>query len=408
MTQPEPSTLASEASAATQVDVVVPVHNEAHVLGENVGRLRSYLSDRFPFSWRITVVDNASTDETWDVAQALADSLPGVRAVHLDQKGRGLALRTAWGASDATVVAYMDVDLSTDLDALLPLVAPLLSGHSDVAVGSRLARGSQVVRGPRREVISRSYNLLLRVVLGAGFRDAQCGFKALRTEAVRVLLPLVEDDGWFFDTELLVLAERSGLRIHEVPVTWVDDPDSRVQVWRTAVDDLKGVWRILRHPRRLIDEGVASVAHRPDLPAGLGPHLVRFSAVGALSTLAYVALYNLLRASLGPWVANLVALLVTMVGNTQANRLWTFGRRGHRDLVRNHAAGGAAFIVGLAASTTALAVVRAMVDSPGRLLDTIALVLSGVLATAARFLLFRHWMYRSARRPPASARAHLP
>src|SRR5204863_1222385 len=166
------------------------------------------------------------------------------RAVHMDCKGRGRALRAAWSASTAEVVAYMDVDLSTDLDALLPLVAPLVSGHSDVAIGTRLAPGAEVVRGPKREAISRAYNLLLKAALGAGFSDAQCGFKAVRADVARELLPLIEDDGWFFDTELLVLAERNGLRIHEVPVDWIDDPDSRVDVVRTAAGDLRGLWRM--------------------------------------------------------------------------------------------------------------------------------------------------------------------
>jgi putative flippase GtrA len=381
---------------ATQVDVIVPVHNEAHVLADNVGRLHGYLSVRFPFSWRITVVDNASTDDTWAIARQLGATLPGVRALHLDRKGRGLALRTAWRQSDAQVVAYMDVDLSTDLDALLPLVAPLVSGHSDIAIGSRLTRGSRVVRGPRREVISRAYNLLLRLVLRTRIRDAQCGFKAGRAMAVRALLPLVEDDGWFFDTELLVLAERSGLRIHEVPVDWVDDPDTRVHLWRTAVGDLRGVWRILRHPRWMIDDGVAGVI-RPDLPVGLGPQLVRFSAVGAVSTVVYVVLYGLLRSPLGPWWANAAALLATMLGNTQANRAWTFGRGGRTGLARSYAAAGVAFVVGLATSTLALAAVRAVIDDPPLLADMIALVPASIVATAVRFLLFRHWIFRSGR-----------
>ena len=161
------------------VDVVVPVYNEERALEASVRRLHAYLTGDFPFSWRITIVDNASTDDTWARAERLGDDLPDVRVLHLDRKGRGFALRCAWIASDADVVAYMDVDLSTDLDALLPLVAPLVSGHSDVAIGSRLAPGSHVARHPKRELISRSYNLILRTVLATRVRDAQCGFKAV-------------------------------------------------------------------------------------------------------------------------------------------------------------------------------------------------------------------------------------
>jgi len=234
-----------EAPPSTAVDVVIPVFNEERSLGPCVDRLVEYLAADFPFSWRITIVDNASTDGTWAVAQRLADR-PGVEAVHLDVKGRGRALRAAWMASDAEVVAYMDVDLSTDLRALLPLVAPLLSGHSDVAIGSRLVQGATVVRGPLREVTSRTYNSLLRAVFRNRFRDAQCGFKALRSDVARLLVPEVADDEWFFDTELLLLAERTGLRIAEIPVDWVDDPDSRVDIARTALDDLRGMVRVAR------------------------------------------------------------------------------------------------------------------------------------------------------------------
>src|SRR3954453_19073383 len=250
------------------VDVVVPVYDEEADLDPSVRRLHAYLCERFPFTWRITIADNASRDGTPLVAARLAAELPGVRVVRLEEKGRGRALRAVWSASDATVLAYMDVDLSTDLDALLPLVAPLLSGHSDLAIGSRLARSARVVRGPKREVISRCYNAVLRVALRVRFSDAQCGFKAVRRDAADALLPAVRDDGWFFDTELLVLAQRRGLRIHEVPVDWVDDPDSRVDVVATALADLRGVARLL-------------VA---------GP-VARFAAIGVVSTLAYALLF---------------------------------------------------------------------------------------------------------------------
>ena len=231
-------------SEIPEVDIVVPVKNEERDLAPSVRRLVGYLRDAFPFTARVTIADNGSTDRTWLVARSLEAAFPEVRAVHLDLPGRGRALHEIWSSSDADLVAYMDVDLSTDLNALLPLVAPLLSGHSDVAIGTRLAHGARVVRGPKREIISRCYNLLLRVALGVKFSDAQCGFKVIRASQARQLLPLVADRGWFFDTELLVLAERAGLRIHEVPVDWTDDTDSRVDIIDTAVRDLHGIARV--------------------------------------------------------------------------------------------------------------------------------------------------------------------
>src|ERR1700745_2818923 len=227
-----------------QVDIVVPVRNEEGDLAPSIRRLVGFLRESFPFTARVTIADNGSNDATWAIADRRARELPEVRAVHIELPGRGRALHAIWSASDAEVLAYMDVDLSTDLNALLPLVAPLLSGHSDVAIGTRLARGSRVVRGAKRETISRCYNLLLKASLGVGFSDAQCGFKAIRTTAARELLPLVADTSWFFDTELLVLAERAGLRIHEVPVDWIDDADSRVDIVSTALGDLRGIRRV--------------------------------------------------------------------------------------------------------------------------------------------------------------------
>ena len=191
------------------VEIVVPVYNEAADLEASVRRLTGYLAHELPYRYRVTIADNASTDDTLAIASRLAAGLDGVGVVHLAAKGRGRALKQVWLASDADVVAYMDVDLSTDLAALPPLLAPLLSGHSDVAIGTRLARGSRVVRGPKRELISRAYNLILRGTLRVSFSDAQCGFKAMRADVAQRLLPLVEDTNWFFDTELLVLAQRA-------------------------------------------------------------------------------------------------------------------------------------------------------------------------------------------------------
>src|SRR5215218_9660888 len=247
--RPEAGAMSALPTRAPQIDVVVPVHDEEAVLEHSVRRLHGFLSAELPFTWRIVIADNASTDATARIAGRLCDELIGVELLRLERKGRGRALRAAWSASGARVVCYMDADLSTDLRGLLPLVAPLLSGHSDLAIGTRLAHGARVVRGPKRELISRGYNRLLHATLRTRFSDAQCGFKAVRRDALAGLLADVRDDGWFFDTELLVVAQRRGLRIHEVPVDWVDDPDSRVDIVRTAIDDLKGVARLAAAPQ---------------------------------------------------------------------------------------------------------------------------------------------------------------
>ena len=234
------------------VDIVIPVYNEERVLSWAVRRLHDFLSVELPFSWRIIIADNASTDATPFIARSLADALPEVGLLRMKAKGRGRALRAAWSASDARVVCYMDVDLSTDLKGLLPLLAPLLSGHSELAIGTRLARGARVRRGTKRELISRVYNALLGLVLRAGFSDAQCGFKAVRADVLPGLLAEVRDDEWFFDTELLILAQRHGLRIHEVPVEWIEDPDSSVDIVATAMADLRGIARLSTPIARLV------------------------------------------------------------------------------------------------------------------------------------------------------------
>lgn len=226
------------------IEIAVPVYNEQKILVRNIRALHSYLTGNLPFPFAITIADNASTDGTLALARQLSAELPEVRTVHVDRKGRGFALRHVWSHSDADIVAYMDADLSTGLDAFLPLIAPLLSGHSDLATGSRLAHGATVARSLKREIMSRSYNLLLRTVLSARFADAQCGFKAGRAEVIKTLLPEIKDDAWFFDTELLILAQRSGLRIYQVPVAWTEAPDSTVEIVDTVLADLRGVARL--------------------------------------------------------------------------------------------------------------------------------------------------------------------
>jgi putative flippase GtrA len=397
---------------APVVDVVVPVHDEEADLEPCLRRLHAYLSEQLPYPFRITVAENASTDHTVDVARRVTAQLPGVRLLVLGQAGRGRALRTAWLASDAPVLVYMDVDLSTDLAALLPLVAPLISGHSDLAIGTRLAPSSRVVRGTKREVISRGYNLLLRGALATRLSDAQCGFKAIRADVAARLLPLVEDTGWFFDTELLVLAERSGLRIHEVPVDWIDDPDSRVDILATARADLAGIARMLRAlgtGRLPVAELRAQLGRTPltgplpdpvpGVPAGLVGQLVAFAGIGVASTLAYLLLFVLLRAALPAQAANLAALGLTALANTAANRRITFGIRGRPGAARAHAQGLVVFGLGLALTSGALAGVHALSPTPGRGTELAALLTANALATLLRFVLLRGWVFRTRTAP---------
>ena len=381
---------------APVLDVVVPVYNEAHVLERSVTTLHQYLTEHFPFTWRITIVDNASTDGTFAIATGLTNALVGVRARHLDRKGRGLALRDAWTASDATVCAYMDVDLSTGLDALLPLVSPLITGHSDVAIGSRLAPGATVARGPRREFISRTYNMILRVVFANRFRDAQCGFKAIRTDIARCLLPEVLDNGWFFDTELLLLAEHNGLRVHEVPVDWVDDPDSRVHVARTARDDLRGVRRIAASFLRGGGRVDLGPLQRAPLRDDMGRQMVSFVLVGLVSTTVSLLLFLLFAQWVHPIWANVIALAATAVANAWANRRFTFGHRSRIDRARHYTSAAAMFVTAVVVSSGALALT--LWAGGGRFAQSLTLIGAWALTAVGRFALLRSWVFRD---PPA-------
>ena len=387
--------VASSPSTGTApvLDIVIPVYNEAHTIAHCVETLHAYLDRSLGIPARITIADNASTDDTLSVARALAGAIDGVRVVHLDAKGRGRALRRVWAESDARVLVYMDVDLSTDLKALYPLVAPLLSGHSDLAIGTRLGRGAKVVRGPKREFISRSYNLLLHTALRVRFSDAQCGFKAIRTDVARELLPLVEDGEWFFDTELLVLAERAGLRIHEVPVDWTDDPDSRVDIVDTVVKDLRGVIRVgrglatgslpLDDVRRALGREEPQV---DGVPRGMVGQLARFAVVGVASTVAYALLYLLLHPMIGAQAANFTALLITAVGNIAANRSFTFGVTGREGAARHHAQGLVVFLITWALTAGSLVALAHVAPHASRELQLAVLVVANLVATVTRFL----------------------
>ena len=367
------------------VEVVVPVYNESAQLAARVTELRSFLDESFPFRALVTIVDNASTDDTMRVAGTLAETVPGVAAMHVPRKGRGYALRAAWSTSSAPVVAYMDVDLSPSLPALLPLVAPLLSGHRDVAIGSRLAPGAHVVRGPKRELISRAYNLLLKTTLRGHFSDAQCGFKAMRRDAAQKLLPLVEDNEWFFDTELLVTAERLGLRIGEVPVDWVDDPDSRVHIVSTALDDLRGVRRLIfRRPKGLRPERSNEVA---------ADRLLRFAGVGLISTLGYLFLFVAWRPILGALGANAVAMAIATLFNTAVHRELSHGRDGLVGRGRIILVVLSLYAISLALTTGALLIAGA-VTSASLVIELIAITVANAVAAIFRFSVLRAWVFR--------------
>jgi putative flippase GtrA len=270
-----------------------------------------------------------------------------------------------------------------------------------------------VVRGAKREVISRSYNLLLRRTLAISLSDAQCGFKAIRADVARRLLPLVEDSGWFFDTELLVLADRAGLRIHEVPVDWIDDPDSRVDIVKTAKADLAGIARMLRAfatGRLPVAELRAQIGRQPlsspvpGVPSGLVTQFVRFALVGVLSTLAYLLIFMLLHDAIGAQPANLLALLITAVANTAANRRLTFGIRGGAGAARAQLQGLVVFGLGLALTSGTLWGLHAANATPSRIAEVAALLTANAAATLLRFVLFRGWVFRSRRTTTDAAR----
>ncbi|GII95080.1 bifunctional glycosyltransferase family 2/GtrA family protein [Sinosporangium siamense] len=394
---------------ASRVEIVIPVYNEERALAGCIRTLHAYLAATLPYEWNLAVVDNASTDRTCDVARELAAELPGLRVVRLEEKGRGRALRTAWSSSDAEIVAYMDVDLSTGLDAILPMLAPLISDHSDIAIGSRLASGSRTIRGFKREFISRGYNMLVRLVHGVPHTDMQCGFKAARRESIATLLERVEDDGWFFDTELLLLAHHNGLRLYEVPVDWVEDVDSRVAIAGTAWADIKGLVRVARaRLNRTADIPVRRRADpapfHPDARTGNGNRVERiwqvllFCAVGAVSTVAHGLLYMMLREWWPVMGANLAALILCTLLNTEANRRLTFRRSaGAHKKLQAHLKGLGVFTLYFLFTSLCTLLWQRMNPGAGLVYETLVLLTSALVGTVARFLLMRDWVFAGKR-----------
>lgn len=229
------------------VNVTIPVYNEEKILRSSIETLHSFLTQHTRFEWCIVIADNASEDQTLEIAYELANQFNGIHVIHLDKKGRGRALKKVWSESPADIVSYMDVDLSSNLYVFPPLIEALIGGGFDIGIGSRLLKASTTRRCLKREVISRAYNLLVKAFFSTRFSDAQCGFKAVKRCAAQNLLPKIEDTGWFFDTELLVIAEKAGYRIFDLPVSWIEDLDSRVNILQTASEDIKGLLRVQRN-----------------------------------------------------------------------------------------------------------------------------------------------------------------
>lgn len=339
----EPATSTATAqhprSPANLTEIAIPIYNEEKVLAESIHRLRAYLHTHFPYPFLVTIADNGSTDRSWEIATRLAAELPDVQAIRVPIKGRGGGIRYAWSQSRAAVVAYLDVDLSIDLDAFVPLVASVMSGHSELAIGTRYARTSYVDRTATRAFFSRSLNYLLRLGMGARFSDAMCGFKAARREVIQDLLPHVRDNRWFFDPEMLLQAQRRGLRIHEVPVVCIDDPDSSVQVVRDARDDLVAM---ARTARRLVG-GVPSA---------------RFATIWALCTALYAVLTVTLHERLSTMGANVLALVLAAAVNTAALRATSAGVRGAAAVIRYQLLAWVDGALRLALSTGGIAVLQ--------------------------------------------------
>lgn len=381
----------TSAIRAKSVEIVVPVHNEADTLKRQIETLVDYLQAQFPFPWKVTIVNNGSTDRTLEIAHELSDQIAAVSVVSLDRKGRGAAIREAWMNSTAEICCFMDADLSTGLDALLPLVAPLMTGHSDLAIGNRLSRTSTVARGPKRELISRIYNLMIQIFFSVRFSDAQCGFKAVRTDIAKIIVPNVKNNSWFFDTELLLLAEHNGLRIQEISVDWTDDPDSRVHIRSTVIEDIRGLCRVgitFLRGRGAIELG--DLYRRPPT-YDLRRQLVSFAKIGVLSTVFCATLFVGCLQVMHPVVANLLVLILVTPINFWLNRRLTFGHRTRSDRRERYVTSGVVFLGLVVISTIFLS----LTVGSGHLVSLVVAVSCWTASSAVRFALLRNWVFKS-------------
>lgn len=296
------------AIARPLIDIVVPVLNEEKILQKSITTLDEYMAKHLPYRYQITIADNGSQDKTLEIAKRLAEKYQSVRVVSLAERGRGRALKRVWQSSPADILTYMDVDLSTSLDDFLTMIQPLVAGEAGVAIGSRLMKDSRTSRGLKREFISRCYNSIIKWTSCTKFSDAQCGFKAIRRDVAAKFLPKIKDNEWFFDTELLIKTERAGVPIYEQPVTWIEDTDSRVKIVKTAVDDLKGLYRVNKE-----------LDNRSWFEKWLLPLLVGVTAVIAVMILGYAGTMTWLM-----WIVGLLGLtgMIGLLVNLYAPRRW--------------------------------------------------------------------------------------
>ncbi len=231
-----------------KVNITIPVYNEEESLSQKIQELIAFLNKtKFPHKYEIIIADNASTDNTGKIAKKLVKKYPLVKYIRIDKKGRGLALKTVWTKTNADVLSYMDVDLSTDLKHFKPLIDSIVVSKNNLAIGNRLGKNSKVIgRSFLRELLSRGYNLILRLIFFSPINDSQCGFKAIDRKSFLKLVKEIEDNNWFLDTEMILLALHRGMKVSQIDVKWIDDPGSQVKIVKTVSEDLHGVARVKR------------------------------------------------------------------------------------------------------------------------------------------------------------------
>ena len=232
-------------SELVNIDVVLPCYNEISILRSSVERTLQFFNSAPQYNWHLVIADNGSTDRTDELGKTLAEKNDQVSIISIPEKGRGHALHQAWTTSSADIVTYMDVDLSTRIEHLLDLVQLIDRSNCEVAIGTRLSKQSKTKRSLKREITSQGYVFLIRLFFPSlSITDAQCGFKALKRTTAEVIVPKIKNREWFFDTELLIIAHKEKIGICELPVEWTEDPDSKVNILKTAFEDIRGLIRM--------------------------------------------------------------------------------------------------------------------------------------------------------------------